>query len=61
MNQVWENLHQASGKMSESIVATAMARGSTDNVTVVMIAFAHMQNFLDTQVSSQQNRRPYKC
>lgn len=38
-----ENLHTASGNMTESVIREAMARQSTDNVTAVLIAFPNLQ------------------
>ena len=38
-----ENLHMASGNMTESVIRESLARKSTDNVTAVLIAFPNLE------------------
>ena len=55
-----ENLHIASGNMTESVIREAMERKSTDNVTAVLIAFPNLERQMQPYYSTPQNRRGFK-
>lgn len=42
----FKELHSACGKMAEGVVTEAMSLKSQDNVSVVVIAFSGLRNFL---------------
>ncbi len=52
-SQKGQNLHQALGNASESLVKTALLKKSLDNVTAIVLSFSNLESFFQKTLDSK--------